>query len=132
MEPSQTPILKLTTFSSFRWLITCRGRLSSDFRVDLETFGDPYWDPFWDQIGPRGVKMGSRGPPRTSKYQIPAFTKTFENDVFFAVFGRPRPSKTASEDPRTLSRGYLGLLEASLSHPGAVLKVTDFKIAPAG
>ena len=36
----------------------------SDFRVDLEPFGNPFWRSFRDQIGPRGAKMGPRGPSR--------------------------------------------------------------------
>ena len=76
--------------------------------------------------------MGPRGPPRASKYRKPAFTKTFKNRLFFKVFGGPRPSKTASKDPKSPPRGYLGLLEAILSHLGAILKTRAFKRAPAG
>ena len=97
----------------------------------LEPFGDLFWEPSWDQIGPRGAKMGPRGPPRASKYRKPAFTKTFKNHLFFKLFGGPRPSKTASKDPKRLPRGYLGLLEAILKHLGAILETRAFKIAPA-
>ena len=51
--------------------------------------------------------------------------------MFFYVFGGPEPSKTASEDPRRLPRGYLGLLEAILSHLGAILEIRVFEKAPA-
>ena len=76
--------------------------------------------------------MGPRGPSRASKYQKPAFAKTLENHMFFKVFGAPRPSKAASDDPRRLPKGYLGLLGAILSHLGAILEARAFKIAPAG
>ena len=99
--------------------------------VDLEPSGDPFWEPFWDQIGPRGAKMGPRGPSRAPNYRKPNFAKTLKNHWFFKVFGGPRPSKTASKDPKRLPRGYLGLLEAILSHLGAILKTRAFKIAPA-
>jgi len=98
----------------------------------LEPFGEPFWDAFWDQIGPRGAKMDPRGPSRAPKHRKPEFAKTLKNHWFFKVFGGPRPSKTASEDPKRLPRGYLGLLEAILSHLGAILKTRDFKRAPAG
>ena len=98
----------------------------------LEPSGDLFWEPSWDQIGPRGAKMGPRGPPRASKYRKPAFTKTFKNHLFFKVFGGPGPSKTAPEDPRRLPRRYLGLLGSILSHLGAILEITAFKIAQAG
>ena len=75
--------------------------------------------------------MGPRGPSRAPKYQKPTFAKTLKNHWFFKVFGGPRPSKTASKDPKRLPRGYLGLLEAILSHLGAILKTRAFKIAPA-
>ena len=48
------------------------------------------------------------------------------------VFGCPRPSKTASEGPRRLPRGYLGPLGDVLSHLRAILGTRAFKIAPAG
>ena len=95
---------------------------------DLGTF----WRSLGDQLGPGGAKMTPRGPPRASKYRKPAFAKTLKNQCFFNVFGGPRPSKTASEDPRRLPRGYLGLLGAILSHLGAILKTRACKIAPAG
>ena len=76
--------------------------------------------------------MGPRGPSRAPKYQKPTFAKTLKNHLFFKVFGGPRPSKTASKDPKRLPRGYLGLLEAILSHLGAILKTRAFKRAPAG
>ena len=38
------------------------------------------------------------------------------------VFGVPRPSKAASEGPRRLPRGYLGLLEAILSLGGSIFE----------
>ena len=74
--------------------------------------------------------MGPRGPSRAPKYQKPTFAKTLKNHWFFKVFGGPRPSKTASKDPKSLPRGYLGLLEAILSHLGAILEIRAFKIAP--
>ena len=98
----------------------------------MELFGDSFWDPFWDQIGPRGAKMGPRGSSRASKNREPAFANTLKNYFFLNVFGGPRPSKTASKDPKRLPRGYLGLLEAILSHLGAILKTRAFKRAPAG
>ena len=52
----------------------------------MEPFEDPFWDPFWDQIGPRGAKMGPRGPSRASKYRKTAFAKTLKNQWFFKVF----------------------------------------------
>ena len=76
--------------------------------------------------------MGPRGPSRAPKYQKPTFAKTLKNHWFFKVFGGPRPSKTASKDPKSLPRGYLGLLEAILSHLGAILETRASKIAPAG
>ena len=76
--------------------------------------------------------MGPRGPSRAPKYQKPKFAKTLKNNWFFKVFGGPRPSKTASKDPKSLPRGYLRLLEAILSHLGAILKTRAFKRAPAG
>ena len=99
--------------------------------LNLEPSGDPFWEPFWDQIGPRGAKMSPRGPSRTPKYRKPTTPKTLKNHWFFQVFGGPRPSKTAYKDPKRLPRGYLGLLEAILSHLGAILKTRAFKIAPA-
>ena len=96
----------------------------SDFEVDLEPFWDPFWGAFWDQIAPRGAKMGPRGPSRASKYRKPEFAKTLKKHWFFMVFGGPRPSKTASEDPRRVPRGYLGLLGAILSHLGTILNDT--------
>ena len=107
-------------------------RLSlSDFGVDLERFRESFWRSFWDQIGPRGAKMSPIGPSRAPKYRKPTFAKTLKNHWFFNVFGGPRTSKTASEDPRRLPRGYLGLLGAILSHLGAILKTRAIKIAPA-
>ena len=100
--------------------------------VDLEPSGHPFWEPFWDQIGPRGAKMGPRGPSRAPKYRKPTSAKTLKNHRFFKVFGRPRPSKIASKDLKKLSRGYLGLLEAILSHLGAIWKTRALKRAPAG
>ena len=47
------------------------------------------------------------------------------------VFGVPRPSKAASEGPRRLPRGYLGLFGDVLSLLGAILETRAFKIAPA-
>ena len=76
--------------------------------------------------------MSPRGPSRAPKYQKPTFAKTLKNLWFFKVFGGPRPSKTASKDPKKLPRRYLGLLEAILSHLGAILKTRAFKRAPAG
>ena len=58
--------------------------------------------------------------------------KRTSNHWFLKVFGGPRPSKTASEDPRRLPRGYLGLFGDVLSHLGAILETRAFKIAPAG
>ena len=75
--------------------------------------------------------MGPRGPSRAPKYRKPTSAKTLKNQLFFVVFGGPRPSKTASKDPKSLPRGYLGLLEAILSHLGAILKTRAVKIAPA-
>ena len=57
--------------------------------------------------------------------------KRTSNHWFLKVFGGPRPSKTASEDPRRLPRGYLGLFGDVLSHLGAILETRAFKIAPA-
>ena len=93
---------------------------------------EPFGDAFWDQIGPRGAKMGPRGPSKASKYRKPAFAKTLKKRLFFKAFGGPRPSKTASEDPRRVPRGYLGLLGAILTHLGTILEITAFKIAQAG
>ena len=76
--------------------------------------------------------MSPRGPSRAPKYRKPTFAKTLKNHLFFKVFGGPRPSKTASKDPKSLPRGYLGLLEAILSHLGAILETRAFKRAPAG
>ena len=100
------------------------------FWTTFEQFWGPFWGPFWDQIGP--AKMSPRAPLRASKTQKPAFAKTLKNHVFFKVFGCPRPSKTASKDPKGLSRGYLGLLEAILSHLGTILETRASKRAPAG
>jgi len=97
----------------------------------LEPFGKLFWNAFWDQIGPRGAKMDPRGPSRDPKYRKPAFAKTLKNHWFFKVFGGPRPSKTASEDPRRVPRGYLGLFEAILGHLGAILGTRAFQRAPA-
>ena len=100
--------------------------------LDLEPSGDPFWEPFWDQIGPRGAKMSPRGPSRAPKYRKPTTPKKLKNNVFFKVFGGPRSSKTSYKDPKRLPRGYLGLLEAILSHLGAILKTRAFKRAPVG
>ena len=100
--------------------------------VDLEPSGHPFWELFWDQIGPRGAKMGPREPSRAPKYRKPTTPKTLQNHWFFKVFGGQRPSKTASKDPKRFPRGYLGILEAILSHLGAILKTRAFKRAPAG
>ena len=75
--------------------------------------------------------MTPRWPSRAPKYRKPTTPKTFKNHWFFKVFGGPRLSKTASKDPKRLPRDYLGLLEAILSHLGAILKTRAFKIAPA-
>ena len=86
-------------------------------------------------MGPNRPKRSQDEPKRAIKNpKVPKTynTKNLKEHVFFKVFGGPGPSKTASEGPRRLSRGYLGLLEAILSHLGAILKVTAFKIAPAG
>ena len=100
--------------------------------LDLGPSGDPFWEPFWDQISPRGAKMSPRGPSRAPKYRKHTTPKTLKNRCFFQVFGGPRPSKTAFKDPNRLPKGYLGLLEAILSHLGAILKTRAFKRAPAG
>ena len=76
--------------------------------------------------------MGPRGPSRAPKYRKPTTSKTLKNHWFFKVLGCPRPSKTASKDPRRLPRGYLGLLGAILTHLGTILKTRAFKRAPAG
>ena len=76
--------------------------------------------------------MGPRGPSRAPNYRKPTTPKTLKNHWFFKVLGDPRPSKTAFEDPRRLSRGYLGLLGVVLSYLGAILKTRAFKRAPAG
>ena len=107
-----------------------RARHCDPFSIDLEPSGDPFWEPFCDQIGPRGAKMDPRGPSRASKYRKLTFAKTLKNHCFSKVFGGPRPSKTATEDPRRLPRGYLGLLGDILSHLGAILETRAFKIAP--
>ena len=99
--------------------------------LDLEPSEDLFWEPLWDQIGPRGAKMSPRGPSRAPKYRKHTTPKTMKNHWFFQVFGGPRPSKTAYKDPKRLPRGYLGLLEAILSHLGAILETRAFKIAPA-
>ena len=99
--------------------------------VDLKPSGDPFWEPFWDQIGPRGAKMSPRGPSRTPKYRKPTTPKKLKKLLFFKGFGGPRPSKTASKDPKRLPRGYLGLLEDILKHLGAILETRAFKMAPA-
>ena len=51
--------------------------------------------------------------------------------MVFKVFGGPRPSKTASEDPGRVPRGYVRLFGGGLSHLGAILETRAFKIAPA-
>jgi len=56
--------------------------------------------------------MSPRGPSRASKYRKPAVAKTLKKHWLFKVFGAPRPSKTASEDPRSVPRSYLGLFGA--------------------
>ena len=94
--------------------------------------GSHFWSHFGTKIGPRGAKIGPRGPSRTPKYRKPKTAKTLKNHWFFNVIGGPRPSKTASGDPRRLPRGYLGFLGAILSHLGAILKTRTFKRAPAG
>ena len=74
-------------------------------------------------------------PKRTIKsLKVPKtyICKNKKNIVVFQVFGGPRPSKTVSEDPRRLPRGYLGLLWDILSHLGAILETRAFKIAPVG
>ena len=73
-------------FNDSLWFLTCSGPLLSDFGVDLEPSGDPFWEPFWDQIGPRGAKMAPRGPSRAPKYRKPTFAKTLKNNWFFKVF----------------------------------------------
>ena len=99
----------------------------------LSNLGTHFWEPFWDHIGPRGAEMGpGGGPSRASKNRKPAFAKTLKNHLCFKVFGIPRPSKTAYEDPRRLPRGYLGLLGAILSHLGTILETRAFQKAPAG
>ena len=86
-------------------------------------------------LGPDWPKRSQDGPKRTIK--SPKVAKTYncknlkKNNWFCKVFGVPRPSKTASKDPRRLPRGYLGLLGAILSHLGAILETRAFKIAPA-
>ena len=96
----------------------------------LGSFRGPFGDPFWDQIGPRGAKMGPRGPSRGAKYRKHAICKNLKNS-FFIFLGGPRRSKTASEDARRLPRGYLGLLRAILSHLGGMLSPRASKITPA-
>ena len=91
-------------------------RRSTNLRLEIPVPGR--WRPILEThfgIGPRGAKMGPRGPSRTSKYRKPASAKALKNNLFFNILGGPRPSKTASEDPKRLSRGYLGLLGAILS-----------------
>ena len=68
-----------------------------------------------------------------------AKAKRTSNHWFLQVFGGPRPSKTAFEDPKRLPRGYLGLhgailshLEPSWSHLGAILETRASQRAPAG
>ena len=55
---------------------------------------------------------------------------TFVSVVVVAgvVFGVPRPSRAASEGPRELPRGYLGVFGDALS---LLLETRAFKIAPA-
>jgi hypothetical protein len=62
--------------------------------------------------------MGPRGPSRAPKYRKPTTPKTLKSNMFFKVFGVPRPYKTASKDPKRLPRGYLRLLEAILAETG--------------
>ena len=87
-------------------------------------------------MGPNRPKRSQDEPKRAIKSpKVPKTynTKNLEKPMFFLVFGGPRPSKTASKDPKRLPRGYLGLLEAILSHVlGAILKTRAFKRAPAG
>ena len=86
-------------------------------------------------MGPDRPKRSQDGPKRTIKNPKVAKTYNCKNlkkpFVFFKVFGVPRPSKTASKDPRRLPRGYLGLFRDVLSHLGAILEIRAFKIAPA-
>ena len=51
-----------------------------------------------------------------------AKAKRTSNHWFLQIFGVPRPSKKASEDPKRLPRGYLALLGAILSYLGAILE----------
>ena len=102
------------------------------FEHFLDHFGGDFGTHFGTRSGQEGAKMCPRGPSKTPKTQKVAFAKTLKNHWFFKVFGGPRPSKTASKEPKSLPRGYLGLLEAILSHLGAILKTRAFKRAPAG
>ena len=93
----------------------------------LGSFWGPFGYPFWDQIGPRGAKMGPRGPSRGAKKRKRAFAQTLKNHCFSLGFWGPRPSKTASQDPRKLPRRYLGLLRAILSHLGGHVGTKSFQ-----
>ena len=70
-------------------------------------------------MGPDWPKWRQDGPKRTIK--SPKVAKTFnckhlKKPTVFQGFWGSRPSKTASEDPRRVPRGYLGLLGDILSH----------------
>ena len=122
MGPFWDPFWGLKLAYSWLFLGSFFGPVFEHF---LDNFGGYAGGPFGDQIGPRGAKMGPREPFRASTYRKIAFAKTLENHLFFKVFGGPRPSRTASEDPRRLPRGYLGLLGAILSHLGAILGILN-------
>ena len=96
----------------------------------LESIWNDLGNHFGGHFGTKSAQEEPRGPSRAPKYRKPAFAKNLKNHLFFKVFGGPRPSKTASEDPRKVPRGYLGLLEAILSHLGAILETRAFKVAP--
>ena len=86
-------------------------------------------------MGPNRPKRSQDEPKRAIKSpKVPKTynTKNLKKPLVFQGFGDPRPSKIASKDPKRLPRGYLGLLEAILSHLGAILKTRAFKRAPAG
>ena len=76
-----------------------RGLMGNDGLV-FGHFLDNFWGYFGDHLGTRsaqeGAKMGTKGPPRASKTQNPAFANTLKNHWLFKVFGVKRPPKRGS------------------------------------
>ena len=91
-------------------------------------FGGYFWTRS-AQEEPRRDQEDHQELERTENLHLQKPQKT---TGFSRFLGGPRLSKTASEDPRRVPRGYLGLLGAILSHLGAILETRAFKIAPAG